>query len=65
VEAAVLLQTPAQRAKHRGGHGPKVMQRLVTVVAHAEIHLGEPGQANLLVGVDEQADLHAVAGEEG
>jgi len=49
VEAAVLLQTPAQRAKHRGGHGPKVMQRLVTVVAHAEIHLGEPGQANLLV----------------
>src|ERR1700722_2556422 len=67
---AVAVQTRGQAlarghgSQHDRGHPGQAGQRLVPVLPGAEIDLGQAGQADLLVHVDQHADLDPVAGEE-
>ena len=47
------------------GHGRQLAQRLVAVLARAEVGLGERVDADQLLGVEQHRDLHAVADREG
>ena len=53
------------RAVDRRGHPAQGLAVLVAVLAHPDVHLGERVQAHGVQGVDEHAQLDAVADREG
>ena len=63
-QPAVALEPEAQRLQNRERHRPQLSQRLVRVLAHVEVDLGDRVEPRQLVGVDQQRDVDAVAGHE-
>src|SRR5215207_1840742 len=64
VQASLLAHTPGDRAKDRVGHAREIPQRLVPVLAGAEVDLGHRIQPDHLEDVYHDPGLHRVAGEE-
>ena len=60
----VALQPRGHRLQHREGHRAEVAQRLVGVLAHVQVDLRDRVEAEQRVGVDQQRDVDAVAGDE-
>ena len=54
----------ATAPQDRVGHRAEVPERLVGVLAYLEVDLGDRVESGLRVGVDQQADVDAVAGGE-
>src|ERR687894_3048158 len=65
VEAPLLPHAAGDRPQDGVGHTTQVAQRLVAVLAGAEVHLGHSPETNALEDVDHDPGLHRVAGEEG
>ena len=64
VQSSVALQPRRHRVQHRVGHRAELAQRLMRVLAHVEVDLGEAVESDSLVGVEQQRDVDAVAGDE-
>ena len=64
-QPAVLDQPADDRVSHRGSHRGELRQRPVAVLAPIEVDLGDPRAPAAPPRVDQEPDVHPVAGGEG